>query len=97
MIKERYHNDVNVSRLNTATPRAYYVPFGTPEEAKKNDRYDSSRMKLLSGNRWAFKYFESYEDIPENIVDPTISLSEWDKIPVPSNWQQEIPGQSVQK
>ena len=87
MIKERYHNNVNVSRLNTAAPRAYYVPFGTPEEAKKNDRYDSSRMKLLSGNKWAFKYFESYEDIPENIVDPAISLSEWDKIPVPSNWQ----------
>ena len=87
MIKERYHNIVDVCRLNLAEPRAYYVPYGTPDEAKKNDRYDSSRMKLLSGNKWAFKYYESFEDIPDNIINPEVNLSSWDKIPVPSNWQ----------
>ena len=34
MIKERYHNNVNVTRLGTTKPRAYYIPYGTPEEAK---------------------------------------------------------------
>lgn len=87
MIKERYHNNIKVSRLGTAKPRAYYVPYATPEEAKANIREESSRFKLLSDCKWAFKYFDSYEYIPESITDENISLSDWDKIPVPSNWQ----------
>ena len=86
MIKERYHNNIKVSRLGTAKPRAYYVPYGSPEEAKANVREESSRFKLLSDCKWAFKYFESYEYIPENITDEGVSLSDWDKIPVPANW-----------
>ncbi|MBO5747162.1 MAG: beta-galactosidase [Clostridia bacterium] len=86
MIKERYHNNIKVSRLGTAKPRAYYVPYGSPEEAKTNIREESSRFKLLSDCKWAFKYFDSYEYIPENITDENVSLSDWDKIPVPSNW-----------
>lgn len=87
MITERYHNNVNISRLNTEPARAYYIPYATPEEAMENVREESSRFKLLSGGKWAFKYFESYEDIPASITEPTIDLQSWDKIPVPSNWQ----------
>ena len=68
MIKERYHNNVNVTRIGTVKPRAYYVPYATPEEAKADIRDESSRFKLLSGCKWAFSYFESYEEIPDNIT-----------------------------
>lgn len=87
MIKEKYHNNINVSRLGTAKPRAYYIPYGTPEEAKLNIREESSRFKLLSGNKWAFSYFESYEEIPDSITDQNTDISSWNRIPVPSNWQ----------
>lgn len=87
MIKERYHNNVYVTRLGTAKPRAYYIPYGTPEEAKLNIREESSRFKLLSGNKWAFYYFESYEEIPDYITDQNTDISGWNRIPVPSNWQ----------
>lgn len=87
MIKERYHNNINVTRIGTAKPRAYYVPYGTPEEAKLNTREESSRFKLLSGNKWAFSYFDSYEEIPDTITDGNTDISGWDRIPVPSNWQ----------
>ena len=87
MINERYHNNVNVSRLNTEKPRAYYIPYATSDEAKLNIRENSSRFKLLSGNKWAFSYFESYEEIPDEITSKTADISSWNKIPVPSNWQ----------
>lgn len=87
MIKERYHNNINVTRIGTVKPRAYYVPYATPEEAKADIRDESSRFKLLSGCKWAFSYFESYEEIPDNITEQNCDISKWDRIPVPSNWQ----------
>ena len=87
MIKERYHNNVTVTRLGTAKPRAYYVPYATPDEAKADIREDSGRFKLLSGCKWAFSYFDSYEEIPDSIIETDTDISRWDKIPVPSNWQ----------
>lgn len=87
MINERYHNDINVSRLGTAPKRSYYVPFANAGEAMSGIREESSRFKLLSGGKWAFSYFDSYEKIPSDITDVTTNTSGWDRIPVPSNWQ----------
>lgn len=87
MIKERYHNDPTVTRLGTEPARSYYVPYAAPNEAKENIREKSGRFRLLSGCKWAFSYFESFEDIPDNITDPAAEIQKWDKIPVPSNWQ----------
>lgn len=87
MISERYHNNVDVSRFGTEAPRSYFIPYASPEEAKENVREESSRFKLLSGGKWAFSYFDSYEDIPDGITDAGTDISSWDKIPVPSNWQ----------
>ncbi len=87
MISQRYHNDVSYNRIGTENPRSYYVPYGSPEEAKANIRENSSRFKLLSGCKWAFSYFDSYEKIPADITNADANISGWDRIPVPSNWQ----------
>ena len=87
MIPERYHNDVTVTRKGTAPARSYYIPYATPEEAKNNIRDNSGRFKLLSGCKWAFSYFDSYEDIPAGITHENADLSQFDRIPVPSNWE----------
>lgn len=88
MIIDRYHNNVNVTRQNAEPKRAYYVPFGSPDELQ-GTRDDSSRFKLLSGCKWAFTYFDSFEDIPSNITESSVDISNWDRIPVPSNWQMQ--------
>lgn len=87
MIFDRYHNNINVSRKNAEKPRAYYIPCGSPEEIWCENREDSSRFKLLSGGKWAFRYFESFEDIPPSVTDADTDISAWSRIPVPSCWQ----------
>ena len=69
MVKERYHNDPGITRLGTEAPRSYYVPYSTPDEALENSREKSGRFKLLSGCKWAFSYYDSFENIPDNITD----------------------------
>lgn len=87
MIKERYHNDPGITRLGTEAPRSYYVPYSTPAEALENSREKSGRFKLLSGCKWAFSYYDSFENIPDNITDASNDTSKWDRLFVPSNWQ----------
>ena len=87
MLTDNFHNNINYTRVNTATPRSYYVPYATKEEAFSKKRENSNRFKLLSGNNWSFKYYDCFNSIPDDIVDPTTDISNWNKIPVPSCWQ----------
>ncbi len=64
---------------NREPQRAYYIPYDSLEKALKGDKRDSKFYHLLNGE-WNFKYFESEYDVPETIT-------EWDKLPVPSCWQ----------
>lgn len=87
MIIDRYHNNVNVTNINIEHKRAYYIPFGSPEEIFSDSREESSRFKLLSGGKWAFKFFNSFDDVPNKITDSDTDISAWDRIPVPSCWE----------
>ena len=59
------------------TPRAHYVPYGTPDFSKNSDR-----MISLDGT-WDFRYYETIPEIPEDIT----SVSYQETIPVPACWQ----------
>lgn len=59
--------------------RAYYIPCKSLEEALVGRREESGRFRLLNGI-WDFRYYEAYYEMPDEIT-------EWDSIPVPSNWQ----------
>ena len=48
----------------------------------------SNNCRLLNG-QWRFKLFEQPELVSEDVVIPAFDDSEWDHIPVPSNWQLE--------
>lgn len=61
--------------------RAYYVPFENTEKALAGEREKSGEFHLLNGI-WDFNYYPAYYEVPEEIT-------EWGKIPVPSNWQME--------
>ncbi|NCB93365.1 MAG: DUF4981 domain-containing protein [Clostridia bacterium] len=61
--------------------RAWYIPYDSFEKALEGKKEYSGCCKILNGE-WDFKYYPAYYDVPEMI-------DEWDKIPVPSNWQMQ--------
>jgi beta-galactosidase len=73
-----YENLENLSE-NRQAQRSYYIPYDTLEKALAGKKETSAFYKLLNG-KWKFKYFERDIDVPETITS-------WDTIDVPSNWQ----------
>lgn len=80
---KNYYEDPSTLHLGTCPPRAYYLPYAKEEEAL-HER-EGARRVLLNGE-WTFCYFESVEDVPEDIGRPDFPLGER-TIPVPSVWQ----------
>lgn len=74
---KNYYEDLSVVRVNTMPDRAYYIPsapcFLTDEKQQ------NQRVTMLNGE-WDFKFFES-------VLDFKFENEDYDKIPVPSNWQ----------
>ena len=77
MIDKRYHEDISTTRIGTVNPRAYYIPFDCEEDALSLKREQSRQFTLLSGKKWRFKYFDSFDNIPKNITDSAIDVSDW--------------------
>jgi beta-galactosidase len=75
----RSYENLNLISENREPQRSYYIPYDTLEKALEGNKDKSNFYKLLNGE-WNFAYFERDIDVPEVIT-------EWDKIPVPSNWQ----------
>lgn len=59
--------------------RAYFIPYHDLASALEDVKENSKYYRTLNGE-WDFSYYERYYDVPEVIT-------EWDTIPVPSNWQ----------
>ncbi len=87
MVYQRLHENHKKLHLGTEPNRAYYIPFDDVKTAAEGLRENSRRLLMLSGCDWSFKYFESYDDIPEMLTYYDADVSDWDTIPVPSNWQ----------
>lgn len=75
----RNYEDLNRIHENTMAPRAHYIPYDTLEKALKGAKEESPYYRLLNGE-WDFAYFSRDIDCPQTITD-------WDKITVPSCWQ----------
>ncbi len=73
-----YENLKNISE-NREAQRSYYIPYDSLKKALTGKKDTSAFYKLLNG-KWKFKYFERDIDVPETITS-------WDTIDVPSNWQ----------
>ncbi len=75
----RKYERLDLLHENTLKPRAHYIPYDTMEGAFSGKAENSKYYTLLNGE-WNFKYFSRDIDCPETITD-------WDKIDVPSCWQ----------
>jgi len=83
MKKFHFHEDLQKLHVNTLPNRAYFIPYSSKKLALEGDRTKSDRFTSLSGT-WAFRYFDSFEDVPEEFDAMQLVT---DEIPVPSVWQ----------
>ncbi len=75
----RKQEDRTKLHQGTMPPRSHYIPYDTLEKALKGDPADSAYYRCLNGT-WDFRFFDRDVDCPA-VID------QWDRIPVPSCWQ----------
>lgn len=81
-----YYEDLSTLHIGTMENRAYYIPYGSLETALTQQREDSDRLQLLSGE-WKFHYFNAPYEVEEGFYQEDFDLSGFDSLPVPSVWQ----------
>ena len=74
--------------LNKEAAHATLMPFRTVEEALTQKTNQSVYYKTLSGT-WKFNWVRKPADRPVDFYKTDYDVSEWDDIPVPSNWELE--------
>ncbi len=75
-----------VLQINRQPARASFFPFATEAEALAGDVTRSPRVISLSG-KWRFHWAASPEQRPATFFVSKFDDSQWDEIPVPSNWE----------
>lgn len=81
---KNYYEDFNIQRVGALPPRSYYIPFAPND--KFGERESSSRFVLLSG-LWSFGYYNSPDDVPDNIFGEDFNADCLSELQVPSMWE----------
>lgn len=81
-----YFKDLSILSKHTLPPHAAKIPFDSIEQAMEGVRENSSKFKLLNGD-WKFSYYKHPAYVPETYYNMGYDDSDWDVLPVPSNWQ----------
>ncbi len=81
-----YWQDVNVVQVNREYPRTQFMTFITKQEAL-NKGFKESQYYISLNGTWKFYFVDGYKQLPENITDSTVSLTNWKDIKVPGNWE----------
>ncbi|MBI9063321.1 MAG: DUF4981 domain-containing protein [Marinilabiliaceae bacterium] len=71
---------------NKEQAHATLYPFDTFEQAVNGHAENSQWIKLLNGH-WKFNWVKHPDERPVNFYQTTFDDSNWNTIPVPSNWQ----------
>ncbi|MGD0110315.1 MAG: glycoside hydrolase family 2 TIM barrel-domain containing protein [Armatimonadota bacterium] len=71
---------------NREPAHATLVPYPDGETALSGERGSSPFFRLLNGE-WRFCYLSSPQSAPTGFETGGFDDSDWDRIPVPSNWQ----------
>lgn len=86
MIIPRHYENLGVLHENTMPNRSYYIPASEKMHTLVHNREKSDRFQLLNGE-WGFRYYESIYDLQEKFYETDFNVSQFDKVPVPSVWQ----------
>lgn len=77
--------DPEIISVNSERPRAHFTPYDNEQSARSFDK-KSPFVKSLNG-QWKFKWASHPSKAPLNFFEVSYPVSDWDNIPVPSNWQ----------
>ncbi|MGN0234562.1 MAG: glycoside hydrolase family 2 TIM barrel-domain containing protein [Bacteroidaceae bacterium] len=80
----REYQDQSINRVNCEAPHAWFVPFGTEQEATEVDVGQSSSYLSLNGT-WRMKWVEDDDARPKTFYRVGFDDSSWDEVPVPCN------------
>lgn len=67
-------------------PHATFFPYVTAEEAQANEKAKATNFLSLDGT-WKFHWVRTPAERPMGFESPSYDVSDWDDIPVPSNWE----------
>ena len=81
-----YWQDVNVVKVNKEYPRTQFMTYTDKTDAL-NSRFEESKYYMSLNGTWKFYFVDGYKQLPENITDSTVSLTDWKDIKVPGNWE----------
>lgn len=81
-----YWQDVNVVKVNKEYPRTQFMTFENEYDAL-NKKFEESDYYISLNGTWKFFFVDSYKDLPENVTDSTVVLTDWKDIKVPGNWE----------
>jgi beta-galactosidase len=71
---------------NKEKPHVTYIPYRDIDSAVKNNRKNTPYYKTLTG-KWKFHWAKRPADRPEDFYKDYYDVSDWNEIPVPSNWE----------
>lgn len=80
-----WHSNPEITGVSVLPHRATFMPYGSFDEAKKCDRFSSSRCKLLNG-KWRFKLYDNYICKPADFAKPEYDSHNWDSVIIPCSW-----------
>ena len=89
--EQKFHMDHTIFELNKLAPVASFFPF---EKMGLDEKESSSRFKSLNG-AWNFHWVKNPNDRPKTFHQFSFDDSDWDKIPVPANWEVEGFGKPI--
>ncbi len=72
--------------INKQAPHSTLMPYTSDKKAEKLDRTASTYYQSLNGD-WKFNWASDPDSRPVDFYKPDFDVSDWDEIPVPSNWQ----------
>jgi beta-galactosidase len=75
-----------VNEINRETPRAYFIPYASAEQALKNDIWKSPFIQSLNGI-WQFNLSHNPSSRPFYFFKDDYDTKDWKTIPVPANWE----------
>ncbi len=82
---EPYYKELHTMHVGCEAPRAYFIPYGSIDDAVKGNRAASDFFFQLSGE-WDFRFFKNPSEAEDKTLD-ILHSTKADKIPVPASWE----------
>jgi len=92
--EQNLHHNHEVFGVNKLDARADFLAYETEDLARKNEAALSERYISLNGD-WKFQWVPSPRQRIKDFYKVDLDDSEWDHIPVPSNWEVEGYGHPI--